>query len=791
MNDQQFDFNDSSSKEEELDLKKWLFRMLNIWPLFVISILLCVAGAVLYVLYTQPTYEASAAILVKDEKKGAEMMDNSMLKEIGLGGNNKLVENEVEVLKSPDLLEAITNKLKLYIDINRISKIRNTSVFENEIPFIIELINPQDIKSEEYAKENDLKKPEWKIGIYKKAFLFKNESDKDYRSLQYGKVYNSNEIYFRCYPNPSFSLDHEHDSISKFYNLKISSIEDVIKKYGKLITIEQATKLATVINLGITDKNENRATAVLQSLIDKYNQLGIEDKNRVTDSTINFLNERLIAVVKELVTVEGSVEKFKSKNKITDISVDEQQYMTLAQQVIAQKAQSETQLNILNMMEQDLEKNQDNPQLVPSTLGIEEPSLGILISQHNQLVLQRERILDKSGLKNPLLLDIQEQIKEIRSKMLVNLRNLKQAYKVTLHDISQKDEELSTRIENVPVLEKKLISITRNKIVQEQIYAFLLQKREESAVTRASNIEDSRTIAQPRSLGKKWPKRIIVYSAGLLLGLLIPMGIMSAKDFLNNKVGDASQVNDNIDLPLLGVLSHIKKIKFPIIGPRSRTVAAEQIRHIRTAISFTGIGKETKTILTTSFQPGDGKSIVSLNLAASYALLDKKTVILEFDLRKPSITKYLELEKKEGISSILSGKLSVDKLLTEINGFDGNLFLIQAGHLPPNPAELISGSRMIGFMNDLKDHFDYIIIDTPPFSLVADATLLQKYADISLVVLRQDHTSREAYAELKKHVIRHPDHPLYLVLNDVGKRKRYQGGYGSYSYGSGYYLDEE
>jgi tyrosine-protein kinase Etk/Wzc len=783
---QQHARNSEPNPDNEVDVKKWLNRLLKSWPWFIASIFLFLVLAFIYMMFAHSSYDATAAILVKDDKKGSQMMDNSVLKEMGLGGDNKLVENEVEVLKSPDLLEAISKKLKLYMDVSRVGRIKNIPVFDNELPFIIEILNPDDIQFHIY----------WQFKQAKNGYLFKNEADISYlyfQAQQFGKVYKSGNISYRLTANPKFTGDEElkdnEDTSLHTYDAKLTPTDEVILGYAKRLKIEQATKLATVIDLSITDINEKRALAILQTLIDEYNESGLEDKNRATDNTINFLNERLIAVNNELKEVEGTVQKFKSKNKITDITADQEQYMLLAQQVDVQKAQSETQLNIINALEQNLEKNQNNPQLVPSTLGIAEPTLGLLIEQHNQLVLQKERVLQRSGPKNPLLIDLQAQIDEIRVRLLDNVKNLKQAYSIALNDVSKKDNTLNGLMSNVPVLERNLIEITRDKDVQQQIYAFLLQKREESAITRSSNVEDSRTISSPRSYGKKWPKKNVILGLAFMLGLIFPVGVIYIRDFLNNSVGDMTQIGQATDLPILGSISHVKTYKSSVVvNSKSRSVVSEQIRHIRTSIGFTGKGKIVKSILATSFQPGDGKSFVSLNLAASYALLNKKTCILEFDLRKPHVAKYLNLEVKEGISSYLSGKSCLRDLLIEVPGFEGNLYLLPAGYLPPNPAELIEGPYMEKMMKELEEQFDYLILDTPPFSLVTDASLLQQYTNISLVILRQGHTSRDVYKELNRFANNHSGNPLYLLLNDVGKSKRYQNSYG---YGNGYYTEEE
>lgn len=761
-------------QSEGFSLKNWFFRMLQFWPWFLVSLAICLTLAYLYLRYTNPVYNAVASIMVKDEKKGAEIIDNSMMKEIGLGSNTKLVENEIEVLKSYDLMEAVVNNLHLYVSVQHVGTIRDVDVFRDEIPFRFEIENPRDIQG---ARQ-------WKVVDTVNGVIFHDAIAKDPVFIKYGQTYSSDSIHFRVeqdtlYRGPRFAE----------YKVLVNSPAETAIDYTRKLSVDAASKVATVINLEMKDANKKRGVATLQSLINIYNIQGIEDKNRVTDNTVSFLTERLIDVTKELQGVEGSVQKFKSQNRVTDLSADAQQYLDLSQQVDIQKAQSMTQLNIIDALEKDLLANENNPKLVPSTLGITEPSLGILIEKHNELVLQKERMEQVSGPKNPLLVDLQGQIKEIRSRLISNVGNLKRAHTISLNDISRKDMVLNSRIRSVPLLERNLVQITRNQNVQEQLYAFLLQKREEAAITRASNVEDSRTILRARSLGKVSPKTNMVWAFGLLLGFIIPISVIGFRDFMNNKIDGLDEIQNKMNIPVLGTIPHIKRLKNSIvINSHARSAAAEQIRNIRTAISYVGGGKKVKTILITSFQPGEGKSFASLNLGVAYALLNKKTVILEFDLRKPGLTKNIGLSSKVGISNILAGKSTLQDVLTEVPGHGGNLFVLPAGKIPPNPAELISGPNMASLMEMLEEQFSYIIIDSPPLNVVTDASLLQKYADMTVVVLRQNYTSKQVYEKLNQRAAQHPDQPIYIILNDTGKTRRYDDQYG---YSSGYYYDKE
>lgn len=760
--------------EEGFSLKKWFNRMTGLWPWFVVSLALCLTLTYLYLRYTNPVYNAVASIIVKDDKKGADLLDNSMMKEIGLSGNNKLVENEIEILKSYDLMQAVVNNLQLYTSIQHIGRIRNVDVFADDLPFNFIVENPEALQESR----------RWKVTDSSGGIVFQGDKDKKSVLVKYHQPFVYDGIHFRVIPDTTYLGPRFSD-----YYVSLKTPSQAAVDFGHRLSVDAASKVATVINLELKDANKKRAVATLQSLINLYNIQGVEDKNRVTDNTVKFLNDRLADVANELQGVEGSVERFKSQNRVTDLSSDAKQYLDLSQQVDIQKAQSQTRLNIISALEKDLKDNEDDPKLVPSTLGLDEPSLRALIEKHNELVLRKERAEQISGPKNPMVTDLQDQIKELRSRLITNVDNLKQAYSISLNDISGKDVQLNSRIRTVPLLERRLVQITRNQNVQETLYAFLLQKREEAAITRASNVEDSRTILKARSLGIVAPKPTMVWLFGFLLGIILPLTIIGIRNFMNNKIGDIEELQSHMNIPLLGTIPHIKKMKNPVvIHARSRSAAAEQIRNIRTAINYTGHGKKVKTILVSSFQPGEGKSFASLNLGVAYALLNKRTVILEFDLRKPMLSKSLGINGKKGISNILVGKSELYDVLVEVPDHNGNLYVLPAGSLPPNPAELISGTIMPDLMRALEEQFDYIIIDSPPLNVVTDATLLQDYADITLVVLRQNYTSKFAYEKLNQRITQHPDQPIYIILNDTGKKRRYEDKYG---YSGGYYQDKD
>lgn len=772
-------------EEDDFDIKKWLFRISRSWYWFAGSIFICLSVAWLYLHYTNPVYQAIASVMIKDEKKGGDITDNTILKDLGIGGN-KLVENEIEILKSYDLMEEVVKRRQLYINFWVEGRLRDVPVFGADMPFELEILNADSIS-----------------GVSNWVFLL-NKGQISLTSVgnpnlvSYGNVYNIDNIRFRLMPNDVWRSRHQSDTAANgSYHTLIMPVASATDNYYNGLSVAPVSKQASVINLSINDPHRERAISILATLIDIYNRQGLDDKNRVTANTIDFLNERLKAVASELQGVEGQVQKFKTEHQITDISSDAQQYMEVAKEIDMQKAESQTKLNIVSALERELLLNQDNPSLVPSTLGLQEVSLASLVEKHNSLVLEKER-RDKDkeiGPQNPLRVELNQQVQETRRQLLANVRNLKEAYQIASNDIARKDEQLKGRIRSVPLLEQKLVEIRRNQNVQEQLYAFLLQKREEAAVTLASNIPDSRTIVKARGVGQVSPRSKMIWTTALVLGIFFPFLAMVIGDFFNNKVGDVSEVEQKTRVPLLGLISHIRKKKSSIvITDNARSEVAEQIRTLRTAIGFTGRGKDVKKILITSSQPGDGKSFISINLAASYALLGKKTILVELDLRKPHVGKYLGIDARQGITSILAGKTKLSNVLLEIPGYDQQFYFLPAGYLPPNPAELISTLRMKELIAELESMFEYVIIDTPPFGLVTDAVLLQQYVDITLAVLRQGHTNKDVYSNLNQRLVQNPDYPIYTVLNGVGWKGRYQQGYGKYggyNYGKGYFENGE
>jgi tyrosine-protein kinase Etk/Wzc len=766
---------------EAIDLKAWLFRMMRLWPWFVGFMGISMLTAWLYLVNTERIYQSDATLLIKDDKKtGANSMDNNVLKALNISGSGKLLENEIEVLKSADLLREVVLMEQLYITVKQEKQFADITIYDGNQPFELEVSNPDTI----------LNPLEWALDTQKLPWILEFGNEGKNLQVLFGNWDTVNGIRFRfrpkaAYSNGGISLEAGND----LYRIHLNNPSRIAQQYKKNLDIKQVGKQSTVISLSVKDLHYERGNAFLRSLISLYNLQGLNDKNLTTANTINFLEERLAVVEKELRLVESDVERFKKTNKVTDVTEQSKLLMEMVGDIDREKALQESQVNVIAALEKELSQNQDNPRMVPSTLGVADVSAASLIEKHNQLLQQRDRMINLAGKQNPALIDLNNQVREIRQGLLENIRNLKKAYAIELGDIQARDQRISNKLVNIPALEKQLLEISRDRNVKQQIYLFLLQKREESAIALASSVTDGRTVESPQGTKQIRPVSSMTYAIAGLVGFFLAIIPMLLIDFFDDRVGSLREVSSKCFAPVLGEMNHVKQLTNPIqIGPKSRHVISEQIRAIRTNISFTGNGHAVKTILVTSHIPGEGKSFTSLNIAASYALLDKKVVVLEFDLRKPRLLRSLGLTASKGISNYLSGQLDLDDLFISIESYGDHLYVLPSGPIPPNPSELILGSKMHELIRQLTERFDYIIIDSPPFSLVTDALLLKQFVDLTIVVLRQGYSSKVSFREINEKLLDQLDSRVYIILNGINKNIRYSYYSAKYSneYGYGY-----
>lgn len=779
----------SLSPFEGFDGQKIIRRVIGVWPIILLCVTFTLIAGWIYLRYTPATYLTTTSILIKEDKsRTSGIMDNAILKELSAGTMNKSLSNEIELLKSFDMMEEVVRNLEQYLTYKTIGRFTDRISYNGSFPVNLSVVNIDMLSKPFTIIVQNNKEKGW--------YWWIDSSGTQKQRVILGKMerHNNVDFVFKNLPDsiggkPTKSVARESFSTFKIDVNKLFAAVDNINGRLKVGAVADG---ASLINMALIDFNEDRAMAILQELTRVYREKSFIDKNEVNANTVKFLDERLRIFERDLKEIELQVSSFKSKNKVTSVSGEANQFLQQAGEIDKLTTQQRIQLDVLAVLEKEITNNRNNPIFSPSTLGIVEPTLGTMIKEHNSLVMERERLASLSGPKNPLLADLDRQIQNFRGSIINSISYLRSGYNAELKLISNREKELSQSLLAVPEVERNLIEISRDRNVREQLYYFLLQKRAESAIALAASVVDSRIVEVPRPIGMVSPKSKPVWLLALFLGFFVPIVFVLLKDALDNTVGEKTEIAANTPAPLLGEISYVRNLKKRIIiSEGDRSVVAEQFRTIRTQLEFTAKGKNLKRILVTSYRPGEGKSFTSLNLAASYTLLKKKVLILEFDLRKPRLARYLQLESQAGISSYLSGKSKIDDLIQEVPGYNGNFFIITAGPIPPNPAELINGEYMESFMEELNSKFDIIILDTPPFGVVADPILLEKYSDISIVVLRQGFTLKTVYSEINTRLASNSDILIYTILNGVGMQKKYEYAYGNYSYGYGYYSDTD
>lgn len=758
---QRFRKNDSGAG----GFNKFIFRYLPYWPLFLFLVIIGVAGAWIYLRYTVPIYESVATILIKDEKKN---MDSQILQELNPFGSGKIVENEIEILRSRQLSREVVKNLGLYAPITQEGTVvsRSGYVFS---PVHIEVKNPDSIKP-----------------VEKVYFSF----DSDSISVKIGgKVYKINEWYnteygeLRFKINPRFKSNVEPQIPMYFSLVPVQKVANSIR--GRL-TISPAGKASTVLTLRLKDEVPQRAEDILNMLIAEYNKAAINDKNQLAANTLEFVNDRLAFVVNELDSVESRIQQYRTQYGIVDISEQGRQFLESVGATDQRLSEINIQLDVLNQVE-DYVSGKSTGRIVPSTMGIEDPLLTQLLNNLYQAQTDYDRQRQSVGENNPMLIPLQEQISTLKPAILENIQNQRRNLQASKRNIEQSSSRYSSMLRTIPTRERQLLEITRQQSIKNEIYTFLLQKREETALSYGSTVPDSRLIDAAETSGKPVsPNPFIVLLTALVLAVGVGVGIVLLKEVINRSVMFRSEIEEATSLPIIGEISHDPSKSNIVISEGKRNFIAEQFRQLRTSLGYLGINTQKKKIMLTSSISGEGKSFISANLGISLALTGKKVVLLELDLRKPRLSEVVGVSREFGLSNYFIGEADPREIIKKVP-ITENLFIISSGPIPPNPSELILNGKLQELFDYLDNHYDYILVDTAPVSPVTDAYIISPMCDASLYVVRHGYTPKSALKFLDTSNDVRKLKNAAIIFNDVKARGIGKNDYGyGYGYGGGY-----
>ena len=749
-------------QSEDIDIKGILMKYLRYWYFFATGVIVCLGIAFLYLRYSTPQYQISSTLLIKDDKKGPDLSGNTVFSDLDLFQSSKNIHNEIQVLKSKSLMQRVLKELNLYASYYVEGDVKTSEIYgrSNQVKVIV-----HELDSAAFDKIFTLHNKD------NNRFELKEDEKAEGTVHQFGQ-----EIKVTA---GRFTIVATSAAIPDPIKIKFHEIRKLANFYNQQLNVEPVNKDASVLSISLVDPVPEKGQNIIDKLVEVYNKEAVEDKNQIAANTIEFIDERLKFLTTELSGVEKDVEQYKQQNELTDVSSEAKLYLERASEYNKQLAEFEIQLDILNSIETYLKKQEGQFGLVPSTLNIQDPVLLGLISRFNELQLDRERMLRTSQPNNPLVRNMDEQLENLRLNIVENLQNIQSGLMITRKNLKASSAQFENRIQKVPSIERELLEINRQQGIKEGLYLYLLQKREEAALSLAATVSNSRVIDSAMTGDKPVePKKKLIYLLALLLGLGVPFAGLYVQDLLNDKVQEVKDVEKATTTPVLGEIAHKRTDDFLVVTRESKSPVAELFRLIRANLQFATAGKENKVILVTSSMSGEGKTFFSLNLAATLVLSGKKVIVLDFDFRKPGLTRNMQLQQDLGITNyLINEEIIIEEIVQESPVLPG-LFVVASGPVPPNPAELMLLPKIGELIDVLKNKFDFVIIDTSPVGQVADALSLSPYVNSSLYLVRYNYTNKDQLKIIDDiYKNKKLDYPM-IVLNDARKENTYGYGYG-------------
>lgn len=749
-------------QQEPVDLVALIrYRYLTHWPLFMLAAVLAAAGAYTYLRYATPVYKVSATLLVKDESK--DLSEANILSSLDLFGSKKNIENEIQILTSRTLLRDVIRNRQLYGEIYQKGNIRDVVVYKEDAPLSLQFLEPGYI----YDNATEIVPVGYDSAANKILLNNKPYALNDTVTTPWGKMLIKLE--------PGGKIQENN------YYIQIMSERQLTQQLLKKLTVTPVSKLATVIKLDYADVVPARGEDIVNDLVHYYNQAAIEDKNRLAANTMSFVEERLRIVTNELSEVEKDVAHFKTAEGIVDISEQSKMFLASVQDNDTRLNEANMQLSVLDAVEKYVTAKEAGVNVVPATLGLSDPVLLQLVNKLYETELEKERLKKTTGANSPVLESLNRQAEMLKPGILENINSQRANLEAGKAKLLSANDRFMGMLKSVPGKERALLEVSRQQAIKNNIYTFLLQKREETALAYSAAISDSRIVDTAESAGMPFsPRRMMVYAIAIMGGIVAVAGIITLKDMMNSQLASRAEIEKATSAPIVAEILYDHGNEPLVVADGKRSLVAEQFRSLRTSLSYIGLNGDNKTLLVTSSISGEGKSFVSLNLAASLSLLGKKVALLEFDLRKPMLSAMLNIPREPGITNYLVGRVALSDMIHPIPGND-NLFLIPSGVIPPNPTELILNGRLEEMLGKLRAMFDYLIIDTAPVGLVTDARLLAPMTDACLYVMRHQVTPKH-YLNIIDNLYRSGEvGKLNLVYNGVKA-----GGSAGYAYGHGY-----
>ncbi len=787
-------------EESSFDIRAIFTMVVLNWQWFLLSILICLFSALIYLRYTSPVYSVSAKMLIKDEDQRRRSTNQILanMRDFGVISNSEGIENEIEVLQSRILAEEVVKNLKIYTDYYSDGRIKKQLMYKTQ-PINVD-IDPLSLSK----MDDTLKTIKLTITREGNKYLVNGKilEQKGVREFTTSftnmpaarKLASAGTLTFTS--NPGRELK-DGDKM----HVNIMPVSVVASRYVGSMSVAPTSKLTSIALITLQDFNANRAYDFLNELANCYNGQANADKDEIALKTEKFINDRMEKINHELGLTESQIESYKRSHNVTNMSIDAGNAVQRSGEFSDQLSQVNAQIQMIDYMREYVDNPANQYQIMPSGVGLSDASSAALINDYNKAVQDRNRLLRSASENAPQVMTLTSTLDELQRSIRTSLTQAHRSADIRRQSISNQYSMYQGRVSSTPAQERVLTEIGRQQEVKSGLYLMLLQKREENSISLAATADKGKLIDKPRYGGKVSPKSAIILLISLILGAGLPALIIYLLQFLKYKVEGPDDLARLTKLPVVAevaVASESAKTAAGIVVHENQNDQIDEIfRSMRTNIQFMMTDKQ-KVILFTSSTSGEGKTFNAANLAVSFALLGKKVLLMGLDIRKPALGRLFNIANHEaGITNILNKEeISINDVNAQIlpSGINPNLDLLMAGPIPPNPTELLARENLGTIFNYLKQEYDYIVLDTAPVGLVTDTFQIGKYADVCVMIVRSDYTPKANIGMINTIHTENKLPNMCIVLNgvDMSKKKyRYYYGYGRYGkygrYGYGRY----
>lgn len=790
--------------QQKTDYKELVFKLLRYKHWFVISVVFFLGATYLFNKLATTQYRNQTILLLKENEKNSFMDSQDIMQGFGLFGGNQNIENELGVLQSFTLINDAITQLNLEVTIFEEDytfgdmlkydyfksdkeiygsppiqvSIDKSSLQPIELPIHFKILNDKEIMIETFGINIPM------YSYLEDDVMFLADTVRIKGTYKFGEEIKGKYFNFRVHllDKQAVARSRSQKTYFVFNNINLLTLQ-----YQSSISAINTSKTSSLVVITMSGDNKYKISDFLNTLSNAYLERNLEKKNRIAINTVKFIDSQISEVSDSLTFAESKLQNFRTSNRVMDLSFQGQKSYEKMNELESQRAVLIMQKKYYDYIRDYFEANRDMSDLIaPSSMDVQDPLLNQLITNLMTLNAERTNLLNRGNTKNLFLNKIEVEIANLKKTIMESISNNAATTNIAIQDIENRSAKIANEMSRLPTTERQLFGIERKFKLNDAIYTFLLQKRSEAQIARASNAPDYEVVDPARHVTTSiiYPKKSLNYIIAVLGGLFLPFVIILLGDFLNMKISSKKEIESATTFPIIGHVFHNDTKNKLVITESANSPISESFRSIRTNLQFYSKGIEKQVILVTSSYSGEGKSFVSQNLASVFALFGKKTLLIGFDLRRPKLYQDFNLSNKMGMSTALINKAGIADIIqsTHIQ----NLDYISAGPVPPNPLELIASEITDQVFIDLKKIYDYIIIDSPPVGVVSDAYLLMKYSDVNLYVVRQDFTHKEAFSNNTKHMQQKNIPHVSIVINDVKARGM------SYDYGYEYtYYAEE